>query len=61
VMGMYMLNQGLLPLGSLFAGSLAALLGAPSAVFIMGASLLSLCLLAFVSIAPVRALYNRST
>jgi hypothetical protein len=37
VMGIYMLNQGLLPLGSLFAGSLADVFSAPTAVFIMGA------------------------
>jgi len=36
VMGIYMLNQGLLPLGSLFAGTMADLLGAPTAVMIMG-------------------------
>ena len=36
VMGIYMLNQGLLPLGSLFAGTVADLFSAPLAVFIMG-------------------------
>jgi MFS family permease len=36
VMGIYMLNQGLLPLGSLFAGGMADFLGAPGAVMIMG-------------------------
>ena len=36
VLGVYMLNQGLLPLGSLFAGALADLFGAPAAVLLMG-------------------------
>jgi MFS transporter, DHA1 family, staphyloferrin A biosynthesis exporter len=36
VMGIWMLNQGLLPLGALFAGTLADLLGAPAALSIMG-------------------------
>lgn len=36
VMGIYMLNQGLLPFGALFAGGLSDVLGAPGAVMIMG-------------------------
>jgi MFS family permease len=36
VMGIYMLNQGLLPFGALFAGGLSDVLGAPGAVVIMG-------------------------
>ena len=36
VMGIYMLNQGLLPAGSLLAGTLADVLSAPTAVAIMG-------------------------
>ena len=36
VMGIYMLNQGLLPAGSLFAGGMADFFGAPAAVFVMG-------------------------
>ena len=48
VMGIYMLNQGLLPLGSLLAGTMADFLGAPTAVFIMGASV-SILALAFVT------------
>ena len=36
IMGVYMLNQGLLPLGSLLAGTLAGLFGAPLAVSLMG-------------------------
>ena len=48
VMGVYMLNQGLLPLGSLFAGALADLLDAPTAVLIMG-TLVALMALAFAA------------
>jgi MFS transporter, DHA1 family, staphyloferrin A biosynthesis exporter len=36
VMGIYMLNQGLLPAGSLFAGGMADFFGAPTAVLVMG-------------------------
>ena len=36
VMGIYMLNQGLLPFGALFAGGLSDLIGAPLAVTTMG-------------------------
>jgi predicted MFS family arabinose efflux permease len=46
VMGVYVLNQGLLPFGALFAGALADLLGAPTTVAIMG-SLVSLLAAAF--------------
>jgi hypothetical protein len=38
VMGIYMLNQGLLPLGTLFAGAFTDLAGASTTVFFMGAS-----------------------
>jgi MFS transporter, DHA1 family, staphyloferrin A biosynthesis exporter len=51
VMGIYMLNQGLLPLGSLLAGALADVAGAPAAVFTMGA-LLMLLAVAFGTRAP---------
>src|SRR5205085_9253672 len=37
VMGIYMLNQGLLPLRSLFAGTMGDFFSAPIAVFFMGA------------------------
>ena len=37
VMGIYMLNQGLLPFGALFAGGLSDVIGAPGAVTTMGA------------------------
>jgi MFS family permease len=46
VMGIYMLNQGLVPFGSLMAGALADVTSAPTAVLIMG-SLVSLLALAF--------------
>jgi len=54
VMGIYMLNQGLLPLGSLFAGMLAQFKGAPFAVGVMGASVLCLSLLALATMKSVR-------
>jgi len=38
VLGIYLLNRGLMPIGSLIAGVLAHYLGAPWAVTIMGAS-----------------------
>jgi len=38
VLGIYLLNRGLMPIGSLIAGALAHYLGAPWAVTIMGAS-----------------------
>ena len=37
VNGIYMLNQGLLPLGALFGGAMADIFGAPGVVFVMGA------------------------
>jgi MFS family permease len=44
VMGVYMLNQGLLPLGSLFAGTLADVFDAPTAVLIMGSLVAAMAL-----------------
>lgn len=38
ILGVYLLNRGLMPLGSLLAGALASLWGAPLAVTAMGAS-----------------------
>jgi MFS family permease len=46
VMGIYMLNQGLVPFGSLLAGALADATSAPTAVFVMG-SLVCLMATAF--------------
>ncbi len=42
VLGTYMLNRGLMPIGSMIAGALASALGGPWAVAIMGASCLVL-------------------
>jgi len=47
IMGIYLLNRGLMPLGSLLAGTLASLFGGPWAVTIMGA----FCFLLAISIA----------
>ena len=56
VMGIYMLNQGLLPLGSLFAGVLADLWSAPLAVTVMGAAVLLLSGCAFALMPSMRRL-----
>jgi MFS family permease len=56
VMGIYMLNQGLLPFGSLFAGILADVWGAPLAVTAMGAAVLLLAGAAFLRLPSMRAL-----
>jgi MFS family permease len=47
VLGIYLLNRGLMPLGSLLAGALASFLGGPWAVTAMGAA----CLLLVVGVA----------
>jgi MFS family permease len=47
VLGVYLLNRGLMPIGSLIAGALASFLGGPWAVTIMGAS----CLLLVIGVA----------
>lgn len=54
VMGIYMLNQGLLPLGSLFAGIFADAWSAPAAVALMGTSVLVLCALGFTLMPAMR-------
>jgi hypothetical protein len=56
VMGIYMLNQGLMPLGSLFAGALAEFAGAPFAVALMGASALIVSATALALMPSVRRL-----
>jgi MFS family permease len=53
VMGIYMLNQGMLPAGSLFAGALAELTSAPTTVLCMGAAV---CLLALLFLAGSKEL-----
>jgi hypothetical protein len=55
-MGIYMLNQGLLPLGSLVAGALADVWSAPLAVTLMGGAVLVLACLAFVRLPAMRTL-----
>jgi MFS family permease len=55
VMGIYMLNQGLLPLGSLFAGTLADIWSAPVAGTVMGGSVLLLSALAYLRMPAMRA------
>jgi MFS family permease len=47
VLGVYLLNRGLMPIGSLIAGALASFLGGPWAVTIMGAS----CFLLVIGVA----------
>lgn len=54
VMGIYLLNQGLLPLGSLFAGAVANSGGAPFALTVMGGSVLVLTVLAFMFMPSMR-------
>jgi len=54
VMGIYMLNQGLQPLGSLIAGTLAAVATAPIAVFLMGISCLILTVAAYALMPSMR-------
>jgi MFS family permease len=54
VMGIFMLNQGLIPLGSLFAGTLAEFKGTPFAIAVMGGSLLALSLLALALLKDFR-------
>ncbi|MBI2934508.1 MAG: MFS transporter, partial [Chloroflexi bacterium] len=56
VLGVYMLDRGLTPLGSLLAGALAALMGGPWAVTIMGVSCLLLTLAVGVLVPTVRKL-----
>jgi MFS family permease len=55
VMGIYMLNMGLMPLGALFAGSVASAFGAPTAAAIMGGSVASLALFIGIKSPSVRA------
>ncbi len=50
VLGVYLLNRGLMPVGSLLAGVLAHLLGGPMAVTIMGTS----CLLLVIVVAVLK-------
>lgn len=54
VMGIYMLNQGLLPLGSLFAGTLADVFDAPTAVMFMGSTVSLMAVLFFLRAKNIR-------
>jgi len=56
VMGVYFLNRGLVPLGSLLAGALASLFGAPLTVALMGISCASVALLVAFTAPEVRRL-----
>jgi MFS family permease len=44
IMGLYLLNRGLMPIGSILAGTLATFFGGPLAVTFMGASCLCLAI-----------------
>lgn len=56
VMGIYMLNQGMLPLGSMFAGALADLYSASVALVIMGAMVAALAVLFYFRATSLRRL-----
>ena len=53
-MGITLLNQGLVPLGSLIAGTLAEILSAPVTVLAMGACVVALTGLAFALFLSLR-------
>ena len=53
-MGIWMLNQGLLPLGSLFAGTLADIFSAPTALIVMGGLVAMMAVIYFVSAPRIR-------
>lgn len=54
VMGIYMLNQGLMPLGSLIAGIMASAWGAPLTVALMGGVVFLLAILAYFRLPAMR-------
>jgi hypothetical protein len=54
VMGIYMLNQGLLPFGSLLAGSVADVWSAPLAILVMGSSVAALSIVGLIVLPAVR-------
>lgn len=56
VLGVYLLDRGLVPLGSIFAGVLAYLLGGPMAVAIMGMSCFLLAVGVWIFVPRVREL-----
>jgi MFS transporter, DHA1 family, staphyloferrin A biosynthesis exporter len=54
VMGIYMLNQGLQPLGSLIAGTIASLATASVAVLLMGGFCLAMTVAAYTMMPTMR-------
>ncbi|MCL4535935.1 MAG: MFS transporter [Bacteroidetes bacterium] len=56
VLGIYMLNRGLMPLGSLLAGALASWFGGPWAVMMMGASCTAVALAVAIKAPQIREL-----
>jgi predicted MFS family arabinose efflux permease len=58
VLSLYMLDRGFMPLGALFAGTAAHLLGAPATVSLMGAVVIVLALLVAWRVPAIRALRN---
>ena len=53
VLGVYMLNRGLMPIGSLLAGVLAQYFGGPTAVTIMGGSCLVLAIVVAIAVPDI--------
>jgi len=54
VMGIWMLNQGLLPLGSLFSGTLADIFSAPTALIVMGTMVSGMAIVFFFKAETIR-------
>jgi MFS family permease len=55
VLGIYMMDRGLTPIGALLFGSVASALGAPMAVTVLGSICAALALWAFISAPALRA------
>jgi MFS family permease len=55
VMGIYMLSQGMMPLGGLLGGGLAELIGAPTAVLILGSLVCVIAILYMTRAKELRA------
>ncbi len=54
VMGIWMLNQGLLPAGSLFSGTMADVFSAPTALMVMGSLVSVMAVIFFVRVKSIR-------
>src|SRR5688572_8545338 len=54
VMGIYMLSQGMMPLGGLLGGALADATSAPTAVLVMGAMVCAMAVFFFIRAADLR-------